>query len=92
MAEKTVGVPTVKGMTGALTDAAVGAGGGLLYLLSQGIFGSGFLGSLIAIILAGSVVKGARGMTLATVAGFMALAGLGGGGGTAAAGSTRGSM
>jgi len=77
--EKTIGVPSVSGMKGAFTDFAVGAGGGLLYGLARGIFGSGLLGSLAAPVLAGSIVKGARGTALATIAGFMLLAGLGGG-------------
>jgi len=83
--EQTIGVPSIKGMQGAFTDYAVGAGGGLVYLLSQGIFGSGLIGSLVAPVLAGSVIKGARGTALATIAGFMALAGLAGTGGAKAA-------
>ena len=90
--EKTIGVPTVSGMKGAFTDFAVGAGGGLLYGLAQGIFGSGLLGSLAAPILAGSIVKGARGTALATIAGFMLLAGLGGGASVAASGGNEETM
>lgn len=58
-------------------DYALGAGGGLVYLLSQAIFGSGFIGSLIGAVIAGSVIKGTRGTILATLLGFMALAGIG---------------
>ena len=62
MAEtKTIGVPSVKGMQSSFTDYAVGAGGGLIYGLAQAILGSGFIGSLAAPVLAGSVVKGPRG-------------------------------
>jgi len=74
--EKTIGVPSVKGMQSSFTDYAVGAGGGLIYGLAQAILGSGFLGSLAAPVLAGSVVKGPRGTALATIAGFMALQGM----------------
>jgi len=77
--EKTIGVPSVKGMQSSFTDYAVGAGGGLIYGLAQAILGSGFLGSLAAPVLAGSVVKGPRGTALATIAGFMALQGMFGG-------------
>lgn len=88
MAERTVGVPTIKGMKGAFKDFAVGAGGGLIYGLSQAIFGSGLIGSLAAPVLAGSVIKGDRGTALATIAGFMLLAGIGmSGAATANAGS-----
>lgn len=84
---RTVGVPTVKGMQGAFTDFALGAGGGLIYSLSQAIFGSGLIGSLAAPVLAGSVVKGNRGTALATIAGFMLFASLGIGTAQASAGS-----
>lgn len=70
-----VGVPSVKGMKSAFTDYAIGAGGGLVYAIGRAIFGSGLLGSLVAPVLAGSVVKGERGTALATVAGFMAFGG-----------------
>lgn len=77
MAEtKSIGVPSVKGMQGAFADYAWGAGGGLIYGLAKAILGSGFIGSLAAPVLAGSVIKGPRGTALATVAGFMALSGL----------------
>ena len=62
-------------MKSAFTDFAVGAGGGLIYGLSRVILGSGFLGALVAPVLAGSMVKGERGTALATVAGFLSLAG-----------------
>lgn len=74
-----VGVPSVRGMKGAFTDFAVGAGGGLIFAIASSIFGSGLIGALAAPILAGSIVKGARGTALATVAGFLALSGLMGG-------------
>ena len=88
MAEtKTIGVPSVKGMQSSFTDFAVGAGGGLIYGLARAILGSGFIGSLAAPVLAGSVVKGPRGTALATVAGYMALSGLFGAPATRAAGT-----
>ena len=82
--ERTIGVPSVKGMQGAFTDYAVGAGGGLVFGLANAVFGSGLIGSLAAPVLAGSIVKGPRGTALATVAGFMALSGLFGGNGAKA--------
>jgi len=78
-----VGVPSVKGMKGAFTDFAVGAGGGLVFAIASAIFGSGLIGALAAPILAGSVVKGNRGTALATIAGFLALSGVMGGGASA---------
>jgi len=72
---KNIGVPSVKGMQGAFTDFAVGAGGGLVYAIASALFGSGLIGALAAPILAGSVVKGTRGTALATIAGFMLFTG-----------------
>ena len=89
--EQTIGVPSVRGMTGAFTDFAVGAGAGLIFALSNAIFGSGLIGALAAPVLAGSVVKGARGTAVATIAGFMLFTGLAGGRAPAQA-STRGVM
>ena len=71
-----VGVPSMKGMKGAFTDFAVGAGGGLVFAIASAVFGNGLIGALAAPILAGSIVKGTRGTALATVAGFLALSGL----------------
>lgn len=68
-----IAVPTVKGIKGAVTDYAVGAGGGLVFALSRAMLGSGFLGSLIAAAVAGSVIKGDRGTLIATMAGFMGM-------------------
>ena len=90
--EKTIGVPSVKGMQSAFMDYAVGAGGGLVYGLARAIFGSGLIGSLAAPILAGSVVKGTRGTALATVAGFMVLSGMFGAGTAQASTSNEGTM
>lgn len=84
--EKTIGVPSVRGMRGAFTDAAVGAGGGLAYGISQALLGSGLIGSIIATVVAGSMVKGVRGTALATIAGFQAGHGLFGAPATRAAG------
>lgn len=79
---ESIGVPTVKGMKSAFGDFLVGCGGGLAWALASAFLGSGLIGSLIAPVLAGSVVKGPRGTALATIAGFMLFAGaLGGGGG-----------
>lgn len=72
-----IGVPTVRGLKDAAGDYAVGAGGGLLMALAQSVFGNGFLGSLGAALLGGTVVKGSRGETLALMAGFRAGAEMG---------------
>ncbi len=87
-----VGVPSMKGMKGAFTDFAVGAGGGLVFAIASAIFGSGLIGALAAPILAGSVVKGTRGTALATVAGFLALSGLMGAPASAGQGTSEGVM
>jgi len=70
-----IGVPTVSGMKGAFGNFAWGAAGGLIFALSQAIFGSGLIGALAAPVLAGSVIKGQTGSIVSTVAGFMLLSG-----------------
>jgi len=85
---KTIGVPSVRGMSGAFKDAGIGALGGLAYGFARALLGSGIVGSLAGICLAGSAVKGARGTALATVAGFMALSDLFGAPTTRAAGDS----
>lgn len=79
--EKTVGVPTMKGMGDSFKDFGLGAVGGLAFILAYQIFG--VLGIIAAPLIAGSVIKGDRGQIIATMAGFMlfALAGTAGGGG-----------
>lgn len=67
-----VGVPSVKGMGGALKDFGVGAIGGLVFLLSYKLFGG--LGVIAAPLIAGSMIKGERGQIISTMAGFMLLA------------------
>lgn len=92
---KSVGVPSVKGMQSAFGDFATGAVGGLVYALSTAIMGSGLLGALAAPVMAGSVIKGPRGTALSTIAGFLLLSGISGGGGlgaTSSAAPTRGVM
>lgn len=85
---KSVGVPSVKGMQSAFTDFAIGGGGGLIYAISQAIFGTGLIGALAAPVLAGSIVKGARGTALATIAGFLLFSGaLSGGSAQASSGN-----
>lgn len=72
MGEKTVGVPTVKGMGSAFKSFAVGAGGGLVFLLAYKLFGA--LGIIAAPLIAGSMIKGERGEMISTIAGFMLFA------------------
>lgn len=77
-AKGSIGVPSMGGMKNALIDAAIGAGGGFVMMLSKALFGSGLIGALIAAVLGGSVIKGTRGTVLATVAGAMMFSGMGG--------------
>lgn len=67
-----VGVPSTRTLRDAAGDFGVGAMGGMIYSLSRSLFGSGFIGAIIATIIAGSMVKGVRGTALAAVAGFIA--------------------
>lgn len=85
MPPTSIGVPSVKGMQSAFGDFAIGAGGGLVFALSQAIFGSGLIGALAAPVLAGSIVKGTRGTALATIAGFLLFSGALGGASASAA-------
>jgi hypothetical protein len=84
---ETVGAPTVSGMKSSMISYAVGMGGGLLYGISRSIFGSGLIGGLLGAALCGSVVKGQRGENLATILGFMSLAGGLGSSSTASSGA-----
>jgi hypothetical protein len=91
MPEKIVSVPTVKGIGAAFKDFGIGALGGLVFILALKIFGP--LGILAAPLLTGSTLKGDKGTLIATVAGFMLVAGTGVmAGGTAAASSDAGDM
>ena len=67
-----VGVPTARGLSGAVGDYAYGLAGGLVYHIVGRYTGSGLLGSAAAAVAAGSVVKGTRGEVIATIAGFQA--------------------
>ena len=70
-----VQVPTTKGIGGAFKDFGIGALGGLVFVLALKIFGP--LGILAAPLLAGSTIKGDKGTLIATLAGFMLVAGSG---------------
>jgi hypothetical protein len=80
-------MPSAGGIRTSLIDYALGAGGGLLYALSVGLLGSGLIGGLIGAVLAGSMIKGERGTAIATILGFMTIAG-GLSGGSASATTT----
>ena len=82
-----IGVPSMSGIKDAFKDFGIGAIGGLAYMLTRAMFGTGIIGLLAAPVLAGSLLKGTRGTVLATIAGFMLFAGLGGGSSTASASS-----
>lgn len=90
MGEKAVGVPTMKGMGSAFKDFGIGALGGIGFLLLYQLFGA--WGFLAAPLLAGSIIKGDRGSTISTMAGFLLFAaaavGMTGGGGTSGGGNT----
>jgi len=64
-----VGTPSVSGMKSALEGAGVGLVGGALVGLSTKLFGSGILGSVAGIVLAGSVLKGESSKIVTTVLG-----------------------
>lgn len=71
MANNSVGVPTARSVGSAFGSAAKGGAGGLVYTLVRRMFGSGLLGSLAAVGLAGGAIKGDEGKIIATMAGFM---------------------
>ncbi len=84
-----IGIPSARGITGAVQSYGVGAVGGVVYQLASGFVGgtgmSPLIGGIAAAALAGSVVKGPRGDMIATAAGFQTglslLGQLGGGNG-----------
>ena len=85
MPDKPIGVPTAKGVKGAFADFAWGGVGGAVYGLTTAVMGSGFLGLLAAPVISGAVVKGSRGTAISTMAGFLAIASLFSGAGSAQA-------
>lgn len=79
-----VGMPSVGGIKSSLVSYLVGAGGGLLYGLSNAVFGSGVIGGVAGAAIAGSMIKGVKGEIIATQLGFQTgLQMLAGGGGSA---------
>lgn len=87
-----IGVPSMGGVKEAMIDYALGAGGGIVYALSTALTGSGLIGGLVGAGVAGSVIKGTRGSTIATMLGFMTIVGGLGGGAQAAQTSDAGVM
>ncbi len=73
--EKTIGVPSMRGVQDSLLDFGVGLGGGVVYALSTALLGSGLIGGLIGAGIAGSVIKGPRGTAIATILGFQSIVG-----------------
>ncbi len=67
-----VGVPTASSMGSSFGDYGAGLAGGAVYGVASGLLGNGLLGSPAAPILAASVIKGARGQIISTLAGFRA--------------------
>ena len=82
-----IGIPSVGGVQDALMAFGVGGVGGIVYTMAANLLGNSLIGGAVAAALAGSVVKGAKGDVIATIAGFQTgltlLQGLpqGGGGG-----------
>ena len=75
MAQERVGMPTMNSVKDSMIDFGVGLGGGIIYALSAGLFGSGLIGGLLGAGLAGSVIKGTRGTAIATILGFQTIVG-----------------
>jgi len=73
---KSIGVPTVQGMKGAFGNFLKGGAGGMVQGLGTAIFGNGIIGSIMAVVMAGSVMKGSSAEIIATVAGYEAGKGL----------------
>ena len=78
MDKSSPGVPSVKGMKNAFFDYLVGALGGIILNVSTAVLGGNLIGSLAGPVLAGSVIKGARGTALSTIMGVLAFSGQGG--------------
>jgi hypothetical protein len=73
VAEKTVAVPTVKGIGSAFKDFGIGALGGLIFLVAYSLFGG--LGVIAAPLIVGAMLKGGnRGEIIATISGFLLVA------------------
>ena len=90
MANAPVAVPTMSTISSAFKDFGVGAIGGLVFVIASQIFGG--LGIIAAPLLAGSIIKGERGKTIAVVSGFMLLAMMALSGKTASNGDSGGVM
>tara|TARA_Y100000310_G_C20203708_1_gene588099 strand:- start:194 stop:475 length:282 start_codon:yes stop_codon:yes gene_type:complete len=72
LSNRTIAVPTVRGIGSAFGDYTAGLIGGVAYNLLGGMFGNGFLGSIAVPLITGSMLSGARGTALSTMAGFQA--------------------
>lgn len=71
MADKAIGVPTVGGIKSTAEDALLGAAAGAIFALSQQLFGKGWIGAIVGILLAGTVIKGDRGQDVVTILGAL---------------------
>lgn len=67
-----IAVPSARTMQTAFGEYGYGFMGGMAFGGVRAILGSGILGSLIAPVLAGSLIKGIPGTVIATLAGFNA--------------------
>jgi len=68
-----IGLPTVSGVKNSLFDYGYGVAGGLGYALITGFTGSGLIGGAVGAAVAGAMVKGERGVMLATILGFQSI-------------------
>jgi len=59
-------------MRSAFGDMVVGVGGGAVQGIGTAIFGNSIIGSILSVVLAGSVLKGQKAEIVATVAGYEA--------------------
>lgn len=68
--ETKIGMPSTAGMMDAAKSGLYGAAAGFVYQFVSGYFGSNVIGSLVAIAVTGSLIKGETGKMLAAVLGF----------------------
>lgn len=67
-----IAVPSMGGIKSTAEDALVGAAAGAIFALAQKFFGRGWIGSIVGIVLAGTMIKGDRGQDVVTMLGALA--------------------
>jgi hypothetical protein len=73
--KESIGVPTARSIGSSFKSAAYGGAAAFVVGLAQNFLGSGLLGSILGIILAGSILKGSEGAALSTILGYEAVMG-----------------